>query len=74
METDELQALVRMQISQMDKVSRERDALVTERDAAQAERDAAQAERDAAQAELTAMKVSRSWRYTRLLRGLRSRL
>ena len=67
METDELQALVRMQISQMEKVSRERDALVTQRDAAQTER-------DAAQAELTAMKASRSWRYTRLLRGLRSRL
>jgi len=67
MEPDELQALVRMQISQMEKVSRERDALV-------AQRDAAQAERDAAQAELTAMEASRSWRYTRLLRGLRSRL
>jgi hypothetical protein len=74
METDELQALVRMQISQMDKVSRERDALVTQRDVAQAERDVAQAERDAAQTELNAMKGSRSWRYTRLLRGLRSRL
>ena len=74
METDELQALVRMQISQMEKVSRERDALVTQRDVAQAERDVAQAERDAAQTELNAMKGSRSWRYTRLLRGLRSRL
>jgi hypothetical protein len=81
MEPDELQALVRMQISQMDKVSRERDEVLmqrdaaqAERDAAQAERDAAQAERDAAQAELSAMKASRSWRYTRTLRGLRSRL
>jgi hypothetical protein len=74
METDELQALVRMQISQMEKVSRERDALVAQRDVAQAERDVAQAERDAAQTELNAMKGSRSWRYTRLLRGLRSRL
>ncbi len=74
MDPDELQALVRMQISQMTKVTRERDAAQAERDAAQAERDAAQAERDAAQAELTAMKASRSWRYTRLLRGLRSRL
>lgn len=74
METDELQALVRMQISQMEKVSRERDALLTQRDEAQAGRDVAQAERDAAQAELNAMKGSRSWRYTRLLRGLRSRL
>jgi hypothetical protein len=74
METDELQALVRMQISQMAKVSRERDALLTQRDAAQAERDVAHAERDVAHAELNAMKGSRSWRYTRLLRGLRSRL
>ena len=67
METDELQALVRMQISQMEKVSRERDVMLTQRDAAQAER-------DAVQAEITAMKASRSWRYTRMLRGLRSRL
>ena len=67
MDPDELHALVRMQISQMDKAKRERDVALTQRDAALAER-------DAAQAELTAMQASRSWRYTRLLRGLRSRL
>jgi hypothetical protein len=62
MEPDELQALVRMQVSHMEKANRERDA-------AQAERDAAQAERDAAQAERDAMKGSRSWRYTSPLRA-----
>jgi hypothetical protein len=57
MDPDELQAIVRQQISRLGKLTREHDAAVAERDLAVAERDA--------------MRASRSWRYTRLFRRTR---
>jgi hypothetical protein len=71
MEPDELQALVRLQISQMEKLGRERDAAVGERDARLAleQRAAALALRvSELEAELTTMRASRSWRYSRFFR------
>ena len=47
MDADELQAIVRQQISHMDKLTRERDELLTERNVAVAERDAARADFEA---------------------------
>ena len=69
MEPDELHALVRLQISQMEKLGRERDMARAERDAARASTDAALAAGQIAQAELATLKSSRSWRYTRSLRA-----
>ena len=57
MDPDELQAIVRQQISRLGTLTREHDAAVAERDLAVAERNA--------------MRASRSWRYTRLFRRTR---
>lgn len=81
MEPDELHALVRLQISQMEKLGRERDAALAERDAARAE-PGGSPERDLREqqlvsrvseleSEISAMRASRSWRYTRLFRRTR---
>ena len=59
MEPDELLALVRMQVSHVEKASRELSEALTER--------------DALIHKIEAMEASRSWRYTRPLRGWRSR-
>ncbi len=59
MEPDELLALVRMQVSHVEKASRELNEALTER--------------AALIHKIEAMEASRSWRYTRPLRGWRRR-